>query len=164
MAPYRKEIYGKYGIYGSNVYDFKSTGNESPGDYCCNSGSVSNGAAPRRARPSPAFGVACALCLVLLITGLVSRSGLVDLSQETYELRNEINTLVEEQTRLKIRHEMSFSLAETERYAIDVLGMQKPGPDQISYIELEKPSSENSEQENREEFDFVSIIREIFPG
>jgi len=55
-------------------------------------------------------------------------------------------------------------LAETERYAIDVLGMQKPGPDQISYIELEKPSSENSEQENREEFDFVSIIREIFPG
>ena len=142
MARQSEEIYGKYGVFGQKAYDFRSCGNEGPGFY-----SPKRAAATRAKRTkspvSPALPVGCLLCVILLGAALASRSSLLILSQETVALQQEIGELLDEQTELKIRHETEFSLAETEKYAIEILGMQKPAAGQIEYIDIPSRSADD---------------------
>jgi len=134
-------IYGKYGVYGSSAYDFKVIGNESSVEYCKN---YKNAPLKRSSGSckSPAFAVACILCVVLLVFGLMSRSSIVILSEDTSILQAEIAELLDEQRRLKIRHEKAFPMAATEEYATEILGMQNPAPQQIVYIDISSASEE----------------------
>ncbi len=157
-------IYGKYGVYGSLAYDFRPEGNEGSGDYCrTKSPSLPTN---RRIAPgsSPAFGVACVLCAVLLAAGLMARSSLVVISDETAQLQTEIEELLDEQTRLKIRHEKAFPLAETEEYATEVLGMKKPASGQIIYIDIVPMDEEAGNNVTGEKGNIFSFLREYFPG
>ncbi len=164
MAGRGEDIYGKYGIYGRDAYDFKTTGNEIQGEYGSSIKMTKAEKTNFSDKPSPAMSIACLLCAVLLFTGLMFRSSLIILSQETVAVQEEIEELLDEQTMLKIRHEMAFSLAETEEYAIDVLGMRKPVAAQVSCVDIVEGTEETLADEAREEKKFLSIIRAYFSG
>jgi len=158
----RKDIYGYYGVYGSLAYDFRPIGNERAGEYSGNAAGKQKKKTKCRAGGSPALLISSVLCIVLLITGLLGRSQTVVLSDEVSTLKKEIAELNAQQTKLKIEHASAFLPGETEAYAIEKLGMKKPGADQIIYIEL----VDRSEQivENTAPKDFWSVIREYLPG
>lgn len=164
MARHNNDIYGKYGVYGSLAYDFKPIGNENSGEYCKSTENVPSHKIRSRGVLSPAFAVACLLCVVLLAAGLLSRSSLVVLSEETSSLHEEIEELLDEQSRLKIRHEKAFPLAATEAYATEVLGMQKPASQQIVYIDILSEAEEVQSAESSQKAGLFSLIREYFPG
>ncbi len=165
MAKSGKSPYGRYGVYGSLAYDFKAIGNERAGDYSKAEKPKGKRRPRRKALSSPALAVAAVLCAVMLFAGLMSQSALVALSDETVAVQNEINELLERQTELKIRHENAFSLADTERYAIDVLGMQKPSAEQICYIDISEADAQAKEDsDNGSMLDFLSMLSEYFPG
>ncbi len=164
MPQDRKSPYGKYGVFGTPSYDFHSEKTVSAGLY---SKAEQSAVSPRRhikRKRSPAFAVAAILTLILLFCALMSQSRLVELSNETVAVQQEIDTLLAEQTRLKIRHGMSFSLADTEQYAIDVLGMQKPTAEQICYIDLDVSDAEDGAEEESSGKSILSLLREYFPG
>ena len=54
-------------------------------------------------------------------------------------LETRLQELKTEQTKLRIRYESAFNLAEIEEYASSELGMQKPNANQIAYIDTSAP-------------------------
>lgn len=107
--------------------------------------------------------VSVLLCITLLLTGLLSREELVVLSEQTRVLQQEISELKEQQIKLKIRHAEMFPLEETEKYAVEVLGMQKPGPGQLCAVEIDQ-ATQHLQSETNNKRDILSLIREYFPG
>ena len=75
----------------------------------------------------------------LLVSGITAQVQVLSVSGESVELENRLNELREEQTKLRIRYESAFNLAEIEEYAIGSLGMQKPNANQIAYIDTSAP-------------------------
>ena len=151
-------------MYGSSAYNFQPLGNECPGAY---------GMLPKIKKKhkraagrscSPAFLVGLIMCAVLIFVSLMYRASLVRISEETVALENEISGLKEQQVKLRIRHAEVFSLEETEQYAVSVLGMQRPGADQIRYVYFPKqPDAVVSDGEKKER-DIFSRLKEYFPG
>lgn len=76
-----------------------------------------------------------AITAVLLCCSLLAQAQLSELSNKTVEIQNQIRQLKSQQARLEIVHAQVFCLEQLERYAIEVLGMQRPGADQIIYID-----------------------------
>lgn len=107
--------------------------------------------------------VSVLLCITLLLTGLLSREELVVLSEQTRVLQQEISELKEQQIKLKIRHAEMFPLEETEKYAVEVLGMQKPGPGQLCAVEIDQ-ATQLLQSDTNNKRDILSLIREYFPG
>lgn len=128
--------YDFFRSYGSLAYNFQARGNENAGVY----GTVFKKKKSARSIPdkgvSPAMIVGVCLCAVLVFISLMLRVSLVVISDETIALQNEINLLQEQQTSLKLRHAELYSFEETEKYAIEVLGMKKPGLNQIRYLDF----------------------------
>ncbi len=157
---------GNYSLltHGSLAYNFQPIGNEKPGLYGMLPQKKKKQISMPARNSSPALFVGLALCAVLIFVLLILRTSLVLVSEETLRLEQRIIRLREEQTELKIRHAEVFSLDETERYAIDVLGMKKPGMDQIRYVyfPIEKEYVQ-SDKENKDR-DFLSLLKEYFPG
>lgn len=56
------------------------------------------------------------------------------LSDESAAMVSQLRELREDQTRLEIRYESTFDLAEVETYAKTVLGMVKAGADQTTFV------------------------------
>lgn len=122
--------------HGSLAYNFQPLGNEYPGVY----GMLPQKKKKQKTMParntSPALIVGIALCVVLVYLGLMMRASLVSVSEEMHLLEVRIDELYEQQTGLKLRHAEVFSLEMTEQYAVEVLGMKKPGVDQIRYVDF----------------------------
>ena len=165
MSQRGKNPYGYYGVYGSLAYDFRPVGNERAGDYGKTDACISKKHVRRKDTVNVAFAAACTLCAALLVCGLMLRLSLTEISDRSVKLRNEIEELYDEQTRLKIEHSMCFSPEETEEYAVSELGMIKPSAHQIEYIEASDDSfSEGTEAPENGQRDILSIIKEYFPG
>ena len=122
MTRHSENTYGYYGAYGAPTYDFKPMGNERAGEY-----SGVKYRAERRPRKrgnsSPAVFTGICLCVLLLGFGIYARNEMVSISEECFALSTEIEALCDEQIMLKIRHETYFADSETERIAIEELGM-----------------------------------------
>ena len=160
-----KSPYGPYGVYGSLAYDFKPIGNERPGQYsAAKAGTKPRAAKRKRTAASPAVAVGAVLCALIFSTGLLLRAETVELSHESVEMQNEIEELLDEQTFLKIRHAAAFSPEETERYATEELGMQKPGAHQIYYIDIPELVIEDGDGETHLPWKLLSMLREYLPG
>ncbi len=165
MTKSGKSPYGKYGFYGSPSYNFKPIGCEGAGDYSKTQMPKIESAVKVRRLRSPAKFVAAILCALLLLTALMSQSALLTISEETYLLRLEIDDLLEKQRELKIEHAMTFSFADTEEYALEVLGMHKPSAEQICYLELSDTGAQQVDEiKNNEAWNPLSLLREYFPG
>ena len=163
MARRSEDIYGRFGIYGSNAYDFGVSGKDRNWEYCSAEKSVKKSVVKHELR-SLALIFGCILCAVLLGVGLISRASLIVLSNETVSLQKELEELSDSNTRLKIQHAMLFPMSETEEYAIEVLGMQKPGPDQIFDVETENTFVGEADKEYINKSGILSAIRAFFSG
>lgn len=73
---------------------------------------------------------------VLLVMSLLCAIELAAVNDRAAAFEKETERLKTENQILLTQCENSMSLEELERYAIDELGMQRPAPGQIRYIEL----------------------------
>lgn len=150
--------------YGSLAYNFQPSGNECPRLYGMLPQKKKKQISMPARNSSPALFVGLALCVIFLFTALMLRASLVLVSEETLLLESRISELREQQTDLKISHAEVFSLEETERYAVEVLGMKKPGMDQIRYLDFPiETELDQSEKENVDR-DILTLLKEYFPG
>ncbi|MCL1828143.1 MAG: cell division protein FtsL [Oscillospiraceae bacterium] len=83
--------------------------------------------------PTAVIGFAGAAVLIVFL--LMARIQLTAVSNESAILETQIMQLKTEQTRLLIEYESAFNPSEIEEYAMEFLGMQKPGSDQVIYID-----------------------------
>ena len=75
----------------------------------------------------------------LAVTAITAQVALMRLSSESVGLEIRVAELEDENSRLQISYESCFNLAEVENYATTELGMQKPGADQVVYIDTSAP-------------------------
>lgn len=79
------------------------------------------------------FGIFAA---VILVASLLVQIKLTEAADENAKLRQKLDEITEENTRLTARFESSIDLAELEQYAKTVLGMQMPGSERIIQIDV----------------------------
>ena len=72
--------------------------------------------------------------IVLAVALLMSYVELNTIANESYELREELEALQIEETKLQIEYESTFRLDEVEEYATNMLGMVSAGNDQVKYL------------------------------
>ena len=81
------------------------------------------------------FAVAGWACVIVLAVSLItSYIELNVIANESYELKETIEALQMEETRLQIEYESTFRLDEVEEYATNMLGMVRADNDQIKYL------------------------------
>lgn len=73
---------------------------------------------------------------VILVASLLIQVKLTEAADENAKLRQNLDEITEENTRLAARFENSIDLAELEEYAKTVLGMQMPGSERIIQIDV----------------------------
>ena len=172
--------YGSGAVYGSLAYDFDNPaiyGDEyaAPQDPAAK---PKTKAAPRirtraraaaRTRQSIApLSIAGFLVAALLFTvSIAAQIELFAVSSESVELTEQLNTLNQDQDKLRIAYESAFNLSEIEAYATGTLGMQKPSADQILYIDTSAPDravviSDGGETFVKRVADYVAQIRAYF--
>ena len=76
-----------------------------------------------------------AVAAVLLVMVLLAQVQMTAISDSAAGLETQILVLRAEHNKLLAAYETTFSLAEVEDYAVNVLGMQKPRADQIVYLD-----------------------------
>ncbi len=84
---------------------------------------------------SPVSIIGFLVAAVLLVFSLLARVALTEASDECSQLETRLEELEDARARLLIEYESAYNLAEIEDYAVNELGMQKPGQDQIRYID-----------------------------
>ena len=164
MAAAEKQRYGNYGrhssygsgaVFGSLAYDFNNPEIYDPEEYGTGeeqrakpqAGAHQARKVRTRAKPSevsrqaiaPSAVIGFAAAAVLCVLGITAQVQLFSLSGESLALEQRAAELQEERDKLRISYESAFNLAEIEDYATNSLGMQKPGADQISYIDTSAP-------------------------
>ena len=81
------------------------------------------------------FAVAGWACVIVLAVSLImSYIELNTIANESYELKETLEVLQIEETRLQIEYESTFRLDEVETYATNMLGMVRADGDQIKYL------------------------------
>lgn len=91
--------------------------------------------APKKRRAiNPLSVIGFLAAAALLIFSLLDRVALTEISDQCSQLETKIEELEDARARLLIEYESAYNLTEIEDYAINQLGMQKPGSDQIRYI------------------------------
>lgn len=75
------------------------------------------------------------LAAVLLVLVLLAQIRLTALSDSAAAAESSIRQLQTQQDKLRAEYATTFSLEEVEDYAVNVLGMQKPGAEQIVYLQ-----------------------------
>ena len=150
--------------HGSLAYNFQPIGDECPGVY----GMLPQKKKKQKTMParstSPALFVGIALCVVLIYLSVMMRASLVSVFEEVCFLEDRISELIGQQTVLKLRHAEVFSLEDTEIYAVEVLGMKKPGLDQIRYVDFSLECERTQMEENNSGWNILSILKEYFSG
>lgn len=79
--------------------------------------------------------VSFAVLTVLMVLILMAYVQLTAINTQTTELREQLEQLQEDKSRLVLKYENVFDMAEIESYALDVLGMEKIAEDQITVLE-----------------------------
>ena len=72
--------------------------------------------------------------IVLAVSLLMSYIELNTIANEHYELKEQLEVLQVEETKLQIEYESTFRLDEVEEYATNMLGMVRADNDQIKYL------------------------------
>lgn len=155
MAAQRNTGYGQGAVYGSLAYDFNNpalypeTEYSSPleipakprtGTHRIKRTGVRTASQTRTKQVIAPFAVIGILVAAMIfIVGIMAQIELVDITNSTVELNEQIAQLQQEQTKLKIAYESAFNLAEIEEYAVSELGMQKASAEQIVYIDTSAP-------------------------
>ena len=88
---------------------------------------------------APAAVLGILVAAAMFVIAIMAQIQLTGLSSERVELEAELRDLQTENARLQIAYESAFNLTEIEEYAVTELGMQKPGADQITYIDTSSP-------------------------
>ena len=88
---------------------------------------------------APAAILGVLIAAAMFVAAIMAQIQLTDLSSERVALEAELAELQTENARLQIAYESAFNLTEIEEYATTKLGMQKPGADQITYIDTSSP-------------------------
>lgn len=97
------------------------------------------------------------LTAAVLVASLLAQIRLTEASDENAALEKKLNELCDENTRLEIEYESSYSLPELEEYAKSVLGMQRATDGE----DIEKITSAGDKAEIlRKEDKLVSSIKE----
>ena len=151
MAETARDRFENTTIYGSLAYDLTTTETFYPDNTYAEPEVVSAPevkeevqALPRVRQsfaPTALVGFACAAVMVVFL--LMAQIQLVEVSDQTAQLKSELSMLQLDQARLLIGYESAFNLTEIEEYAIDVMGMQKPRSDQVFFIDGAAPDKAN---------------------
>ena len=159
MAEVATNRYGNTTTYGNLAYDFTTTETFYPDNTYAEPEVGSKPevkeevqALPRVRQsfaPTALVGFACAAVMVVFL--LMAQIQLVEVSDQTAQLKTALSELQLEQARLLIGYESAFNLTEIEEYAIDVMGMQKPRSDQVFFIDGAAPDKANILQSEKEE-------------
>lgn len=144
-----KVRYGQGSVYGSLAYDFNNpelypeTTFDMPAETVAppRVEQQTRAAAAPRAKQSvaPAAFVGYGCAAVLLVFSLMARIQLTAVADHTARMYVQLSEMKTERSKLLIAYESAFNLDQIERYAINELGMQKPGSDQIFYIDGSVP-------------------------
>lgn len=82
--------------------------------------------------PAAIVGSICVVVLVVLL--LLAQIQLVNASNDAAALESRITELEAERDKLTAAYETTFNLKEIEDYAVNELGMQTPGEEQVYYL------------------------------
>ena len=156
--------YGQSCVYGSLACEIPLFDEREAGEYSAVTARKQKIKRKRRAGASPALAVSCALCLIIMLSALYGSLQITVLSSEVQVLRQEIELLSDEQAKLKIEYARLYSPTETEAYAREILGMDKPGAHQIIYLDVDKPIVFDDVKEEKSQSSFVDCIRAYFSG
>ena len=88
---------------------------------------------------APAAVLGVLIAAAMFVVAIMAQIQLIGLASERVALEAELLDLQTENARLQIAYESAFNLTEIEEYAVTELGMQKPGADQITYIDTSSP-------------------------
>ena len=88
---------------------------------------------------APAAVLGVLVAAAMFVAAIMAQIQLTGLSSERISLETELAELQTKNARLQIADESAFNLTEIEEYAVTELGMQKPGADQITYIDTSSP-------------------------
>ena len=88
---------------------------------------------------APAAVLGVLIAAAMFVAAIMAQIQLTDLSSERVKLEAELAELQTKNAQLQIAYESAFNLTEIEEYAVTELGMQKPGADQITYIDTSSP-------------------------
>lgn len=93
--------------------------------------------------PVAAVGAAIAAALMVLL--LLTQSQLSQIGFEISALERQLKELESQQAKLRIAHAEAYSLSRIEDYAVNRLGMVRPNPDQIRYLEIDTVDTNRTE-------------------
>ena len=88
---------------------------------------------------APAAVLGVLIAAAMFVAAIMAQIQLTGLSTERVALEAELAELQTKNAQLQIAYESAFNLTEIEEYAVTELGMQKPGADQITYIDTSSP-------------------------
>ncbi len=109
------------------------------------------------------FAVAGWACMIVLAVALLmSYIELNTLANQSYELREELEVLQIEETKLQIEYESTFRLDEVEEYATNMLGMVRAGNDQIKYLSNRAEDQAVILDTNNVETGFSASLKSLF--
>ncbi len=83
---------------------------------------------------SPLALMGAVFVVILLVMTLLAQIQLMNISQRSVEMENQIAALEAERDKLTVEYESIFNLKDVEEYAVGVLGMQEPRDDQIYFL------------------------------
>ena len=96
-----------------------------------------------RTKQSKGISISTLLCLAvtlgMVLTLLSSYVRMIELSDQSVELKGELAELQKQNNLLKVKHESEIDLREIERYATEELGMVVPSTDAVVYVDLSEP-------------------------
>lgn len=103
---------------------------------------------------------------ILLVLSLCAYIRLTEISVETTRLEERFDELNEENRRLKIAYEEAFDKTEIKEYAVNVLGMQEPADEQVTYLNIANVDKAVKLQESTEEnstlYNVVTLVKSFF--
>ncbi len=138
-------------VYGSNAYDLSRIGDLPLREAAPEKQPAQKPAARPESRPASRqaqkaqryYGVSLfavagfAVVAVLMVFVVLAHVRFNEISAETVALQAQMEELTEQERKLQITYEDIFDVNEVESYATNVLGMTKPGQDQIAVISAE---------------------------
>ena len=133
-------------IHGSNAYDLNRVGDlpvrqPNPVKKPAQTPAAKPAARPaKRGKTQRYYGVSLfavagiAVVAAMMVFVMLAHVRFNEISTQTVTLQQRLEKLTEEERKLKITYEDIFDVNEVEAYATNVLGMTKPGQDQIAAV------------------------------
>ena len=120
--------------FGSSAYDFRERDTYNPEAYSVGN-AIKTEKNQKKIHMAPLAVTGALLSAAMLCFGLLARSEINAVSNDTVAVMKRIEVLRQENARLELACSQQFTTQRIEEFAIEQLGMQKPGCDQIIYID-----------------------------